>query len=121
MYRMRAVLVTSVLILTSTFAGAQTPVTKATVPGIVNFSKVETTVACAGATTPAALVEVKRMGYNSVINLRMPSEAGAEIEAEAAAAKTAGINYIHLPLHAPAPDPAPVDTFLKAITGKANP
>ena len=117
---MRAVLVTSVLILTSTFAGAQTPVTKATVPGIVNFSKVETTVACAGATTPAALVEVKRMGYNSVINLRMPSEAGAEIEAEAAAAKIAGINYVHLPFNAQAPDPALVDNFLKAITDKAN-
>ena len=117
---MRATFVATLLALAATAASAQTAVTKATVPGIVNFSKVETTVACAGATTPAALVEVKRMGYNSVINLRMPSEAGAEIEAEAAAAKTAGINYIHLPFNAQAPDPALVDNFLKAITDKTN-
>jgi uncharacterized protein (TIGR01244 family) len=117
---MRQTLIAAALSLVAATAAAQTPVTKASVPGIVNFSKVETTVACAGATTPAALVEVKKMGYNSVINLRMPSEAGAEIEAEAAAAKTAGINYIHLPFNAQAPDPALVDNFLKAITDTAN-
>jgi uncharacterized protein (TIGR01244 family) len=95
-------------------------VTKESVPGIVNFSKVETTVACAGATTPAALAEVKRMGYASVINLRMTSEAGAEIEAEAAAAKTAGLNYVHLPFNAAAPDPMLVDSFLKAVADARN-
>jgi len=99
---------------------AQTPVTKATVPGIVNFSKVETTVACAGATSPAALADVKKMGFNSVINLRMAGEAGFELEAEAAAAKAAGINYFHLPFNNAAPDPAVVDSFLKVITDKAN-
>src|SRR5437764_8534617 len=110
----------SVLAFTAAVASAQTPVTKASVPGIVNFSKVETTVACAGATTPAALAQVKAMGYNSVINLRTAGEAGAELDAEAAAAKTAGINYIHLPFNAQAPDPALVDNFLKAINDKAN-
>lgn len=117
---MRKTLVTFALLVSATLAGAQTPVTKASIPGIVNFSKVETTVACAGATTPAALVEVKKMGYNSVINLRTAGEAGAEIEAEAAAAMAAGINYIHLPFNAQAPDPALVDNFLKAVTDKAN-
>src|SRR5262245_12013975 len=95
-------------------------VTKESVPGIVNFSKVETTVACAGATTPAALAEVKRMGYASVVNLRLASEAGAELEAEAAAAKTAGLNYIHIPFNAAMPDPMLVDDFLKAITNTRN-
>jgi uncharacterized protein (TIGR01244 family) len=110
----------AVLALTATVASAQTPVTKASVPGIVNFSKVETTVACAGATTPAALAGIKSMGYNSVINLRTAAEAGAELDAEAAAAKAAGINYIHLPFNNAAPDPAVVDSFLKVITDKAN-
>jgi uncharacterized protein (TIGR01244 family) len=100
--------------------GAQAQVTKESVPGIVNFSKVETTVACAGATTPAALAEVKRMGYASVVNLRLASEAGAEIEAEAAAAKTAGLNYVHLPFNAAAPDPMLVDNFIKAVTDSRN-
>ena len=117
---MRNALIAAVLVLTATGAGAQTPVTKASVPGIVNFSKVETTVACAGATTPAALAGIKSMGYNSVINLRTPGEAGADLEAEAAAAKAAGINYVHLPFNAQAPDPTLVDNFLKAINDKAN-
>ncbi len=119
---MRNAILATVLALTAGAAAAQTPtpVTKASVPGIVNFSKVETTVACAGATTPAALAEVKKMGYNSVINLRTPGEAGSDLEAEAAAAKAAGITYVHLPFNAQAPDPALVDNFLKAITDKAN-
>jgi len=112
--------IAAALLLCATVAGAQSGVTKQTVPGITNFSKVETTVACAGATTPAALADVKKMGYNSVINLRMPSEAGAQIEEEAAAAKAAGINYIHLPFNAQSPDPMLVDDFLKAVTDKAN-
>src|SRR6266550_1614215 len=70
--------------------------------------------------TPAALAEIKKMGYNSVINLRTAAEAGAELDAEAAAAKAAGINYFHLPFNNAAPDPAVVDSFLKVITDKAN-
>src|SRR5215470_2807668 len=99
---------------------AQAQVTKESVPGIVNFAKVETTVACAGATTPAALAEVKRMGYASVINLRQANEPGAEIEASAAAAKAAGLNYIHIPFNTASPDASAVDVFLKAVMDKAN-
>jgi uncharacterized protein (TIGR01244 family) len=111
---------TAALLLCATIAAGQSAVSKETVPGITNFSKVETTVACAGATTPAALADVKKMGYNSVINLRLASEAGAQIDEEAAAAKAAGINYIHLPFNAQSPDPMLVDNFLKAITDKTN-
>src|SRR5437762_9768093 len=63
------------------------------VPGIRNFAKVESTVACAGAITPAAIQEVKKMGYASVINLRLATEHGADIDANIAAAKVAGIPY----------------------------
>jgi uncharacterized protein (TIGR01244 family) len=108
------------LLFSAAIAAAQSTVTKQTVSGITNFSKVETTVACAGATTPAALADVKKMGYNSVINLRLASEAGAQIDEEAAAAKAAGINYIHLPFNAQSPDPMLVDNFLKAVNDKAN-
>ena len=64
-------------------------VTKQAVPGVQNFAKLETTVACGGATTPEAVPESKKMGYASIINLRLPSEAGANVDGEAAAAKTA--------------------------------
>ena len=95
-------------------AGAQ--VVKQEVPGIRNFAKVESTVACAGAITPSAITEIKKMGYASIINLRLATEEGAEIEAATAAAKATGIPYYHIPFSAGQPDPAVVDTFLKTIT-----
>jgi uncharacterized protein (TIGR01244 family) len=101
-------------------ASVQAQVTKATVPGVTNFAKVESTIACAGATTPAAVSEVKKLGYASIVNLRLPNEAGADLEAEAAAAKDAGVKYVHLPLNGAAPDPAVVDQFLKTVADPAN-
>jgi uncharacterized protein (TIGR01244 family) len=117
---MRITGIVASIVCAAAIVAAQAPVTKESVPGIVNFAKVETTVACAGATTPAALVEVKRMGYASVINLRQATEPGADIEASAAAAKAAGLNYIHIPFNAASPDSAVVDNFIKAVTDKAN-
>lgn len=95
-------------------------VTKETVPGVTNFSKLDTTIACAGATTPQAVAGLKQMGYASIINLREASEAGADIDGEAAAAKTAGITYIHLPFNGAMPDPAVADKFIIAVTDKKN-
>jgi len=96
-------------------AHAQTGVSKESVPGIVNFGYLGKAVACAGATAPAALAEVKKRGYASVINLRVATEPGAEIEASAAAAKAAGLIFIHLPFSTAAPDPSLVDRFLAAV------
>ena len=100
-------------------AGAQN-VTKETLPGVTNFARLETTIACAGATTPQAVAGLKQMGYASIINLREASEAGANVDAEEAAAKTAGITFIHLPLNTASPNPAVVDSFLKAVTDAKN-
>jgi uncharacterized protein (TIGR01244 family) len=117
---MRSTLLVAGFVLSVAAVSAQAQVTKASVPGITNFAKVETTVACAGATAPGALPEVKRMGYASVITLRQASEPGADIDAEAVAAKAAGLNFVHLPFNAASPDPMLVDNFLKAVTDKAN-
>jgi uncharacterized protein (TIGR01244 family) len=100
-------------------AGAQT-VTKPTVAGVTNFSKLETTIACAGATTPEAVPALKEMGYKSIINLRLATEAGANVEGEAAAAKAAGINYVHIPFNTTQPDPAVADAFIAAVTKPDN-
>jgi protein tyrosine phosphatase (PTP) superfamily phosphohydrolase (DUF442 family) len=91
-------------------------VIKETVPGITNYARVESTVACAGAITPDVIPEIKKMGYRSIINLRLPTEQGANIEASIAAAKAADITYVHIPFAVAKPDPAAVDAFLKAIT-----
>ena len=104
----------TVACLAATAASAQ--VVRQEVPGIRNFAKVESTVACAGAITPAAIPEIKKMGYASIINLRLATEQGADIDANIAAAKAADIPYHHIPFSTAAPDPAAVDTFLKTIT-----
>ena len=110
--------VVSVLSVATSVARAQ--VTKESVPGVTNFSRLETTIACAGATAPAAVAELKKMGYASIINLRQASEAGADVDGEAAAAKAAGVVYVSLPFNGASPDPAVVDRFLKAVTDPAN-
>lgn len=101
-------------------AVAQAQVKKSTVPGITNFAQVETTVACAGAATPESVAAIKKMGFASIINLRLANEQGANIEAEAAAAKTAGITFVHLPFNGGTPDPAVADQFMKIITEPRN-
>jgi len=93
-------------------------VTKEAVPGVTNFARVETTVACAGATKVEAIPEIKKMGFASVINLRQANEAGADIDAEAAAAKAAGLRFYHIPFNGQSPEPAAADKFLDAITTK---
>lgn len=96
-------------------AMAQSQVKKSTVEGVTNFAQVETTVACAGAVKPGSLARIKAMGFASVINLRLPGEPGADIDAEAAEAKAAGITFVHIPMNSSMPDPAVADRFLKVI------
>jgi uncharacterized protein (TIGR01244 family) len=114
----RVLAVLAVVAVGVSVAAAQ--VKKSTIPGITNFAQVETTVACAGAVTPEAVAGIKKMGFASIINLRLDTEKGADIDAEAAAAKAAGINFVHLPLNGNMPDPAVADRFLKIITESGN-
>ena len=102
------------LLLVSAIATAQ-EVTKEPVTGIRNFARLSTTVACAGATSADALPEIKKMGFVSVINLRLATETGAEVEKEEAAAKAIGLRYFHVPFDGK-PDPVAADKFLEAIT-----
>ncbi|HXQ25743.1 MAG TPA: sulfur transferase domain-containing protein [Candidatus Acidoferrales bacterium] len=95
-------------------------VTSETVDGITNFHRIETTVACAGAIKAQVVPEIKKMGFVSIINLRQASEPGADLEAEAAAAKAADIRYYSVPFNGAAPDPAAADKFLDAITAKGS-
>lgn len=99
--------------------GAQ-QVTKEEVAGIRNLSRLETTVACAGATEVEAIPNVKKMGFAAMINLRQASEPGANVAQAQAAAKAAGLNYVHIPFDAAAPDPAVADRFLEAIKQPGN-
>jgi uncharacterized protein (TIGR01244 family) len=95
-------------------------VSKPEVEGVRNFARLETTVACAGATSAESVPEIAKMGFKAIFNLRLASEPGADIAAEEAAAKDAGIHYVHVPFTPKSPDVASVDKFLTAIRDPAN-
>jgi uncharacterized protein (TIGR01244 family) len=97
--------------------GLAQQVTKAEVPGIRNLARLETTVACAGAITAEAIPEIKKMGFVSIVNLRLASEQGADVDKQEAAAKAAGLRYFHVPFEGK-PDPVAAGKFLDAITTK---
>ena len=99
---------------------AHAQVTTPTVPGVRNFAKLDSTIACGGATTPEGVAELKKLGYASIINLRQASEAGADIDVSKAAANGAGVRYIHLPFNNQAPDTAVADEFVKAVVDPKN-
>jgi uncharacterized protein (TIGR01244 family) len=86
----------------------------------VNYSRVDATVGCGGATSPAAMADLKKEGYRTVINLRLESEPGADIPTSRAAAQAAGLKYVHLPFNAAQPDAAVVDQFLATVADKQN-
>jgi uncharacterized protein (TIGR01244 family) len=112
-----------VLILAAFLAAAPAPaqqVSRESVDGVTNFNRLETTVACAGAVKATAVAELKKMGFASIINLRQATEAGADLEAEAAAAKEAGIRYYWIPFNGAMPDPAVADKFLDALATQGS-
>lgn len=89
-------------------------------PGVSNYTRVDATFACGGATTAEAMPELKRLGFATVINLRTAAEPGANVEAEGDAARAAGLKYIHIPFSAQSPQPGIVEAFLKAVDDKTN-
>jgi uncharacterized protein (TIGR01244 family) len=119
---MRTFQLTTILVAVGSAAllTAAQQVTKENVPGVTNFTRLETTVACAGAVKVEAVPEIKKMGFASIINLRQANEPGADIDAEAAAAKAVGIRFYHIPFNGQAPEAAAADKFLDAITTKGS-
>jgi uncharacterized protein (TIGR01244 family) len=101
-------------------APALAQVQKVDHPGIRNFSRVDATVSCSGAVDPGAYAGLKQEGFASVINLRLASEPGANVDEARAAAGAAGLKYIHLPFNVAAPDSNVVDRFLAAVADPAN-
>lgn len=88
---------------------------KDTIDGIRNYTKVDATIGCAGATDPKAMAALKERGYKAVLNLRETSEDGAQIPESKAAAEAAGLTFIHVPFKGSAPDDAVADQFLKVV------
>lgn len=114
-----AAVVASTLWMTTVSTNAQ-QATEYSTPGITNLSRLETKVACAGAITPNAVPEIKKMGFVTIINLQEADEPGANVDAEEAAAKEYGLRYYRIPFNAASPDSTAADKFLDAIITKGT-
>ena len=86
--------------------------------GVVNYTRVDATIACAGATPPEAFAELKEGGLVSVINFRTAAESGATVEAGQAAAEAVGLKYFHMPFRTPTAELA--EQFLDTVADPAN-
>jgi uncharacterized protein (TIGR01244 family) len=104
----------------ATASSAAAQVTKKEIAGISTFAQVESTIACGGSTTPDAIREIKRMGFKTVVNLRLASEPGALVDEEGAIVRSLGMTYVHLPFNIQTPDPKLVENFMTAVAGPAN-
>jgi uncharacterized protein (TIGR01244 family) len=118
MRNVRFVLIIAVALAIAAPTSAQ--VKKSEIAGITNYSRVDATVGCGGATQPSAMGALGNEGYKSVINLRLANEPGVDIDASRSAAQAAGMKYIHLPFDTAQPDPKLVDNFLAAVADKSN-
>jgi len=116
--RKRTLLFVALVALVTGSVSAQ--VTKQDVPGIRNYSRVDASVGCGGAVDPSAMAILRKEGYVSVVNLRLASEPGADVEAGQAAARSAGLKYFHLPFDSSEPDPGLVMTFLETVADETN-
>ena len=112
------VLVLPLLATTAILAAGQ--LTKEEVPGIRNYTQVDATVACAGATAPEAVAELKRRGFVSVINFRTEGEQGAMLEEEAAAVNEAAMKYFHIPFRGSEPTAEVAEHFLDVVADPVN-
>jgi uncharacterized protein (TIGR01244 family) len=114
---MRGILVAALAMMVGGGMSAQQKMER---PGITNFTRVDAVVACGGATETSALKGLREDGFKTIINLRQPSEAGANIEQNMAEAKQLGLNYLNIPVNGQSPDPKSLDQFLEAIAKKEN-
>lgn len=99
---------------------ARAQVTREDVPGIRNFAQVETTVACGGAIKPEAVAELKQRGFKSIFDIQQANEPTANVDGEAAAARTAGIHFFHVPFTPATPDTSSIEKFLAEIQKPEN-
>jgi uncharacterized protein (TIGR01244 family) len=106
----------AVLLLAQTSQGP----TKVELEGATNVTRVDATIACAGATTPAAFAEIRKQGFVSIINLRREQEPAADITGARSAAAAAGLKFVHIPVDGARPDPASAEAFINAVTDPAN-
>jgi uncharacterized protein (TIGR01244 family) len=85
---------------------------------ILNYNRASPQIATSGKYSPAAVAEIKSLGFAAVLDLRSQGENGAtEV---AAAARDAGLNYLNIPVTTKAPTDEQVAAFAKIVEDPAN-
>ena len=113
------------IMLTSTFfsSPAVAELENLAAPGIENFTRLDESsgfagplVGFGGATQPSAMDWLKSNGFVTVINLRLETEEDANIGESRAAARQAGLTFIHLPFDPQNLTPDLVSAFVSAAS-----
>jgi uncharacterized protein (TIGR01244 family) len=126
---MRSTIVAAMAVAATLIVGlpAVAQVTHTDVPGILNFSQIDNAealpgpkVGFGGATEPAAMPWLAEQEFATVINLRLATEAGAEVDPSRAAAEAVGLRYLHLPFNDEDPDPELLEKFRTALGDQAD-
>lgn len=86
--------------------------------GVTNFTRIDATVACAGATPPEAMPALRDLGFASIVNFRTAGERGASVDASRAAAEAVDLVYHHLPFREPSREVT--EAFLDLVKDPAN-
>jgi uncharacterized protein (TIGR01244 family) len=102
-----------------TALAAQTPPAE-TLAGAKNYTRINATFACAGATAATAFPVLAREGFRAIINLRTEGEEGADIDGARKAAESAGLRFIHIPFSGASPEASVLDRFLEQVADPAN-
>jgi uncharacterized protein (TIGR01244 family) len=117
----------SVMVAALFVASASAEIQKDDLPGVLNFSRIDTPAGFAGspvgfggATQASAMPQLRSDGFVTVINLRTAAEEGVDVDAGRAAADAVGLSYIHLPFNSAEPDPDIVDKFLAIVGDESN-
>ncbi len=85
---------------------------------IFNYNRATPHIATSGTYGAGAVGEVKALGFATVIELRGADEKG--VDANAMAAKAAGLTYIQIPVTTRAPSDEQVRLFARAVENPAN-
>lgn len=99
-------------------ASPQAPFGDKVSAAIKNYNRATPHIATSGKYDPAAIAELKALGFTAVLDLRAQSEEGAPAVAEAA--RTAGLKYFNIQITTKAPTEAQVAEFAHIAEDPAN-
>jgi uncharacterized protein (TIGR01244 family) len=102
------------------FMGVSLYAQRENIAGIRNFTKVDGAIACGGATDPAAVAELAKRGYKTLISLRESGESGAQTAEVDQAARAAGMRFIHIGMSSQSPNDGAAGAALGAIRDAGN-